>query len=265
MKHLHALLCLLLSLIALSGQAQPATAAAIFPQMRGEALQQAIRQAYKPQRVLSYGPARELMYRELDNVNDSVTCLYTGYRLYLDPTVERASQYLYRDGQRDGINCEHLWPRSKGARDGNAHSDLHCLAPTRIAANDARSNYPFGEIDDRQTRQWLRQGYSRQGIPPPTNIDEYSEVMTGWFEPREAVKGDIARAMFYFYTMYREEADAADLDFFRQQVKTLCQWHRQDPPDARESARTRAIARHQDGKPNPFVLDPGLAERAFCE
>ncbi|MDV7400839.1 endonuclease, partial [Arthrospira platensis SPKY1] len=85
------------------------------------------------------------------------------------------------------------------------------------------------------------------------------------FEPREAVKGAIARAMFYFYTMYREEADAADPDFFRQQVQTLCQWHRQAPPDARELARTRAIARHQDGKPNPFVLDASLAERAFCE
>jgi endonuclease I len=264
MKHWHALLILILSLLTLSGAAQPAPAA-IFPELRGEALQQALRRAYKPERVLGYGPARERMYRELDNVNDSVYCLYTSHRLYLDPSVERASQYLYRDGHRDGINCEHLWPRSKGARDGMAKSDLHCLAPTRIAANDARGNSPFGEIDDRETQRWLRHGYSRQSKPPAETIDQYSEVKTGWFEPREAVKGDIARAMFYFYTMYREEADAADPDFFRQQVQTLCQWHRQDPPDARELTRTRAIARHQDGKPNPFVLDASLAERAFCE
>ncbi len=61
-----------------------------------------------------------------------------------------------------------------------------------------------------------------QSSIPPNNIDEYSESETAYFEPREDRKGDIARSMFYFYTMYSEVADD---DFFEGQQEVLKIWH----------------------------------------
>ncbi|MEY3053095.1 MAG: hypothetical protein RLY31_2880, partial [Bacteroidota bacterium] len=83
-------------------------------------------------------------------------------------------------------------------------------------------------------------------------------------EPREDHKGNVARAMFYFYTMYREQADDADPDFFDLQRETLCQWHYADPVDSLEHARSLMIAAYQDGLANPFVLDCTTATRSYC-
>lgn len=252
-----------LALIILLADILPAQAP-VFENLRCEALLRALQQTYSPDKVAGYGPAREFMYRDLDNVNDSIYCFYTGFRRYLDPQAERASTYLYNNNSRDGINCEHLWPRSKGAEKDPAKSDLHALVPTRIDVNDIRSNFPFGEIDDLETKRWYRMHYMQKNIPPPSSIDEYSEWVQGLFEPRETVKGDVARAMFYFYTIYREACDAADPNFFELQRETFCNWHRQDPADDAERIRTRRIASVQ-GNVNPFVLDPSLPERTYCD
>lgn len=234
-----------------------------FPNLYGETLVDALRREFKPNTVLSYAEVRDRMYAQFDNVNDTVQCVYSGHRLYLDPIAD-PSQYLYLDGDANGINCEHLWPRSKGAREGNAVSDAHHLFPTRVAVNAARGNDPFGEIDDQRTERWF---YLDQERPqrPYILTDAYSEKIPGRFEPREDFKGNAARALFYFYTMYRDEALAADPNFFEAQRATLCQWNRADPVDRRELQRTREIARYQDGKVNPFIVDPTLAERCYCQ
>jgi hypothetical protein len=70
--------------------------------------------------------------------------------------------------------------------------------------------------------------------------------------------------VFYFYTMYRAQANAADPNFFELQRPTLCQWIQQDPPDSAELRKTWRIAPYQDGKPNPFVVDCTLAARCWC-
>jgi len=101
-------------------------------------------------------------------------------------------------------------------------------------------------------------------VKPVTNIDLYSEYKTGVFEPREDVKGDIARAMFYFWTIYRDDAVEADPLFFDLMKDNLCLWHEEDPVDPFEILRTQRIATYQDGKENPFILDCSLVKRAYC-
>lgn len=233
----------------------------IYPGLEGEALLQALQAAYTPRQLLGYGPARDLMYGQIDNLRDSVTGLYSGHRLYLPPE-EDPSQSLYRGGSPDGINCEHVWPRSKGAKYGNPKSDMHHLFPTRVAVNAARGNSPFAEIPDERTAHWYYKTKELRRIPE-RRANAYSESTGEQFEPRESSKGEVARAMFYFYTIYRREALQADPLFFQRQRETLLAWNRQDPPDERELARTQAIARYQDSKPNPFVIDPSLAERLY--
>ena len=55
----------------------------------------------------------------------------------------------------------------------------------------------------------------------------------------------------------------ADDDFFEGQKNILKTWHDQDPANEDETNRTWAIAEYHGNKPNPFVLDETLIERAY--
>jgi hypothetical protein len=253
-----------LLLLLLTAQLPAQTHTSIHPGLTGENLLSQVVSDYKTTTVLGYGPARDLLYGTIDIKNDSVSGIYSGHKLYLPPGVDPSS-HLYMGGIADGINAEHTYPRSKGARDGNGFSDMHHLFPCRVAVNTSRNNFPFAEIDDRQTTSWFYLNQNQSNTPAAVDIDLYSERINGAFEPRESKKGDIARAMIYFFTMYKEEAMAADPDFFEAQRETFCRWHRQDPVDATEWERTFMIAAHQDDLPNPFILDSSLVARAYCE
>ncbi|SER16925.1 Por secretion system C-terminal sorting domain-containing protein [Neolewinella agarilytica] len=235
----------------------------VFPELTGEELMQQVVASYKTTSVLDYGTARDILYGTIDIKNDSVSGIYTGHKLYLPPGVD-PSIHLFMDGASDGINAEHTYPRSKGARNGNGFSDMHHLFPSRTAVNASRNNFPFEDINDQETTSWFYLNES-QSSPPNVDVDLYSERINGAFEPRESKKGDIARAMIYFYTMYKEEALAADPDFFEEQRETLCRWHQEDPVDEAEWERTFMIAKYQDDLPNPFILDSTLVERTYCE
>ncbi len=230
----------------------------VFPGESGDALLQHLESAYKPATVLSYADARRKMFGEIDNVNDSIHGVYSDDVIYINPQADPKD-----DAFSKGFNTEHTYPQSKGAT-GNAKSDLHHLFPTRIDVNGARGHLPFAEIPDPNTDEWFYKSTVLYSIPA-SNIDAYSELDENVaFEPREAQKGNVARAMMYFYTMYHAQADAADPDYFDQMIPTLCAWHIEDAVDQREWDRTWAIANYEDGKPNPFVLDCTLALRTYC-
>ncbi len=236
----------------------------VLPELEDQALIDQLVVNYKPTTVLDYGAARDVLYSEIYNVNDTVAGIYTNHKLYLDPS-EEPRPFLFMDGAANGINCEHSYPRSKGAENGNARSDMHHLFPSRVFVNNARSSKPFGEIQDQLTEDWFFQQFQQSSIPNPSQIDLYSENNATHFEPRESIKGNIARAIMYFYTMYRNEANAADPTFFELQRETLCQWHILDPVDSLEYFRSFAIGEYQNGNPNPFVLDCSVATRTFCQ
>ncbi len=235
----------------------------LFPGVSGPALLDSLFDRFLPITVLPYATARDTLYsRVLAADDDTVRCLYTGHALYLDPTQD-PTQYVYLNGTPNGMNAEHAYPQSKGAADGNAKSDMHHLFPVRISANEARGDVPYGEIPDAQTQKWFYKE-TVTTMMPTVNKDAYSEFKTGVFEPREASKGDLARAIFYFYTMYRGQANAADPNFFELQRPTLCQWNALDPADSAELVKTWRIAKYQENKPNPYIVDCTLAFRTFC-
>ncbi len=235
----------------------------LFPGQTGNELVQSLVSDYKPSTVLNYEEAREAMYKYIWNAEDSVRCVYTSHALPLSPDASNPIFQLSMFGSLNGIICEHTYPRSKGAETGNALSDMHHLVPARLGANLARNNFPFVEIPDQETSLWLYKTESSGNIPS-SNIDLYSEQKIGVFEPREDFKGNIARNIFYFFTMYRAEAMAADPDFFEEQRPFLCEWHYLDPIDETEQNRSQQIAEYQDGMPNPFALDCTLPYRTYC-
>ena len=235
----------------------------VFPGLGGTELLDSLASHFRPNMVLDYGNARDTLYGAvLTADDDTLRCIYSGHALYLAPTQD-PTQYVYQNGGPNGMNTEHAYPQAKGAANGNARSDMHHLFPARIPVNEARGSLPYGESPDQQTEKWF---YKDQTLTntPATNKNAYTEYQSQLFEPRESVKGDIARAVLYFYTIYRNQADAADPNFFAAQRPTLCQWQAQDPADQAELTKTWRIAAYQEHKPNPYILDCTLAFRTFC-
>lgn len=234
--------------------------AQIEPGKTGEELITALRQTYTPSSTLGYGPARDILYSEIDNVGNDLFGIYTDFKVTLDPN-EDPSVSAFQNGA--GINAEHVYPQSFGAGDEPQRSDLHNIFPSKVSVNEARGNCEFGEIVDSDTETWYLESTVLTSIPS-NNIDAYSEKDQEdcIFEPRESVKGDIARAIFYFYTMYQSIADAANPTFFDNQKETLFQWHLDDPVDTKEEDRNAAILDKQ-GNANPFILDATLVQRAY--
>jgi endonuclease I/endonuclease/exonuclease/phosphatase family metal-dependent hydrolase len=226
----------------------------LFPELTGLDLQREIRSSFQPKRTLGYGDARDKMFGELDNINGQVVDIYGGRIIRVsndgDPSQVAGNQK---------VNTEHTWPQSKGAGQEPQRSDLHHLFPSDAKINNERGNKPFGEIQDTQTKKWLK-GESIATTKPNSGIDDYNESISGLFEPRESIKGDVARAIFYFYTVHKSQADDS---FFAQQKKDLCHWNKQDLPSSVEIKRSHAIAQLQ-GNENPFVIDPTLADRTYC-
>ena len=213
-----------------------------------------IQDNYTTTDVLSYNGARDVLYGYIDNNNGSVSCVYTNYTVNNVPTND-PRPIVYSGG----IDCEHVWPQSLYLGTSPMKSDLHHLRPAKSNVNSSRGNKPYNEIADSETDNWYWLNYSTSSIPS-SNINEYSESKSGNFEPREDQKGDVARAIFYFYTIYK---NVADEDFFNTQKDILYEWHNQDPVTDSEINRTWQIASYQNNIPNPFIVDESLIYRAY--
>ena len=237
----------------------------LFSGTTGEALYDSIVANFKTDTVLTYSQARDTLFRNIYAQNDSLECMYSGWKRYLNPDLDPTQAVFTNNGSNEDINTEHVYPRSMGASEGTAaHSDMHHLFPTRVPVNTARGNDIFMDISDNQTDTWFYLDQTSNNIPN-NNIEQWSEDISEGFEPREESKGDVARAVFYVYTMYRDQVLNASSQFFEQQRETLCVWAADDPATEEELIRTYGIAEYQDDKPNPFVIDCSLSQRMYCE
>jgi len=177
---------------------------------------------------LGYNSARDEMYGDLDNTAGQVECVYTG----------RVATFNDRPGAvNNNFNCEHTYPQSFFNSVDPQKSDIHHLFPTDEGANSVRSNHPFGVVSN------------------PTWQQGGSEYASSTFEPRDAHKGTVARAMMYFVTRYQDYQG-----FFAGQQTLLRQWHRQYPPSPQDIQRNQGIFALQNNR-NPWVDYPQFDER----
>lgn len=176
-------------------------------------------------------------------------CVYTGKEIDTnaipDPTV---------------MNTEHTWPQSKFNERVPMKTDLHHLFPTLAKVNQVRGNLPFADIADNQTSGWWRSATRERQIPASATIDLYSESTNDVFEPREDHKGNVARAMIYFWVVYGD--DNISSNWIKSQLGTLARWHVEDPISDDERNRNQRIKALQ-GNENPFVLDESLVARVL--
>ncbi len=238
----------------------------LFPGLTGNELVDSLRVHYRPASVTSsYHAARDFLFAvvHLDD-NNTLTCVYTGDQLTWDPN---GGQSVRQFAQDNGWNTEHIWPQSMGAGSGNARIDMHHLRPIRGDVNGSRSNYPFAFLETADVTRWWR-GNTSQASEPVGDPGDWSRTRStapGRFQVMDDYMGDVARAMFYFYTMYPGEVRNANPDYLYHQMDVLRSYHNLDPVGTDELGWTHEIATVQDGKPNPFVVDTTLIRRAYFE
>lgn len=214
----------------------------------GAALLTAVHEIVRGQRILGYTLARDSLYAFVDRGNlSAIVDLYTGRSVPGVTTRATAAA--------NQINTEHIWPRSRGAENDPALSDLHHLFSSDEAANSQRSNFPFGAV--RGTVLW-----TSSNPPSPGDVSRvgYANGNSGQivFEPRPSKRGDIARALLYFYTRYNAQRTTGySLANFAFERDLIIAWAREDAPDAYERARNDAVQRAQ-GNRNPYVDWPEL-------
>ena len=204
----------------------------LFPELRDDELRSSLKQFSEAGHdVLSYRRAREVMYWHADNSDGIVTTIYARRPTELPPGTWPDQQVL---------NCEHLWPQSKGARKPPMRTDLFHLRPAVPRINSTRSNHPFGipVASKRSTAQW-RVGKDESG--------------TTVFEPPPSVRGDVSRSIFYYSVRYERPIDDGE-------EAVLRSWAASDPVDDAERARAMVIEEYQ-GNSNPFIIDETAVQR----
>lgn len=236
-----------------------------------------IQNNYTPDQTLGYGPARDALYGsiDVDASTQELKGIYSEFTIIMDYSTDPDPS---THALNMGINTEHAFPQSMGAGDEPARSDMFNIFPSRMEVNSSRSNCPFNDIVDTDTESWFYLNQELNTIPT-TDIDKYAEKDNDAvyatlqasqqcsFEPREDKKGDIARAIFYFYAIYHPTnqntyLSYANTAFFEAMTSILLQWHQDDPVDQEELDRNNAIKLLQ-GNDNPFIIDATLASRMY--
>ncbi|MBD5259372.1 MAG: hypothetical protein HDS46_01050 [Bacteroides sp.] len=160
------------------------------------------------------------------------------------------------------MNREHSLPKSwwGGLTNIPAYTDLNHLYPGEARANQAKSNYPLGEIKAGETPSFDN-GISKVGVG--VNSGSAAKV----FEPANEYKGDFARTYFYMVTCYQDlnwtntwqVMNGVYPSLQQWSIDLLLKWHRADPVSQKEIDRNEAVFKIQNNR-NPFIDDPELAE-----
>ncbi|WP_079127211.1 endonuclease I family protein [Streptomyces sp. TP-A0874] len=176
--------------------------------------------------------------RDPDN-SGNVILLYTGRSQSADSNGGGVGQW----------NREHVWAKSHGGFGTSVGpgTDVHHLRPADVQVNSVRGNKDFDE------------GGTEVDGAPGNFTDSDS------FEPRDEVKGDVARMILYMAVRY-EGGDGPDLEVndsvnngskpLLGRLSVLKAWNDEDPPDSFEKQRNQVIYDEFQHNRNPFIDHP---------
>ncbi|RIW38485.1 ribonuclease [Bacillus salacetis] len=212
----------------------------------GVELKKALHEIIDDHRMLTYAEVWTAL-RETDkdpDNPDNVILLYTG----------RSQSKLLNGGGADDWNREHVWAKSHGGfgTSKGAGTDLHHLRPTDTTVNSSRSNLDFDN-----------------GGSPHKEAKGNFYDNDSW-EPRDEVKGDVARMLFYMAVRYEGDSGELDLELndrvengsnpLHGKSSVLIDWHLKDPVDENERRRNEIIFEKYQGNRNPFIDHPEWAQ-----
>lgn len=224
--------------------------------LTGSTLKSALNNIIDGHTELSYAAAKEaLKNTDEDILNSSnVICIYSGWSYAKTEFGNGSEQW----------NREHIWSKSHGDFGDSppAGTDIHHLRPCDASVNSAKSNRDFDV------------GFT-QYIDASGSTDCYYAVNI--WEPRDEVKGDVARMIFYMATRYEGEGGEPDLELVDYidtaplyeplygKLTTLLAWHIADPVDDWERNRNDVIYSNYQGNRNPFIDHPEFATAIWDE
>lgn len=182
---------------------------------------------------------------------------------YTDPDPKGSGKaiciYSGRALESGAWNKEHVWAKSHGFPNESyePYCDAHHLRPSTTKINSTRSNKDFGEV-------------------PNATPDAYGNKTNNvLFEPRDEVKGDIARMMFYMETRYgsntkynlklvnSQTTSASDLNGRFGNLETLIKWHYDDPVSKEEIYRNNVIFDNYQHNRNPYIDHPEYVDYVY--
>lgn len=215
--------------------------------LTGDALKSALNDIIDGHTVFSYEEVKDAL-REIDEDplnSDNVICLYTGWSY---------GKSDFGNGSEEW-NREHVWSKSHGDFENvlPAFTDLHHLRPADASVNSSKNNRDF-DVGDEE--------YYDNGVPTACY-----KSLNVW-EPRDAVKGDVARMILYMATRYEGENGEVDLEIVNfvntapnneplyGKKNTLLQWNEDDPVDDWEINRNNIIYDNYQGNRNPYIDHP---------
>ncbi len=210
----------------------------------GDALKAALHDIIDDHQEREYGELRDFILPESDedpDNPDNVILLYTG----------RSQSKSSFGGAANDWNREHVWAKSHGnfGNEPPSGTDAHHIRPTDASVNSDRGNKDF----------------DNGGTENSEAKDNFSDS-DSW-EPRDEVKGDVARMMFYMATRYEGDSGELDLELvdftdsspgrepLLGKLSTLLEWHALDPVDDFERKRNEVIFKYQQNR-NPFIDHP---------
>ena len=213
--------------------------------LSGAALKSQLHTIVTPMTKLTYDQVWDaLEVTDQDPANASnVVEIYSG----------RSISRTLNGGGVDDWNREHVWAKSHGdfGTATGPGTDIHHLRPEDVTVNSTRGNKDF----------------DNGGTAVAQCPDCFSDADS--FEPRDAVKGDVARMVFYMAVRYDGGDGFADLvpnqstsngtAPYLGRLSVLLAWNAQDPPDAFEMRRNDVIYDQFQHNRNPFVDHPEWA------
>ncbi|MDA4885401.1 endonuclease [Streptomyces sp. MS2A] len=212
----------------------------------GDSLKAALHTIISDQTKLSYSAVWDALKATDEDPDNSgnVILLYSG--------VSRSKSL--NGGDTGDWNREHVWAKSHGdfGTSTGPGTDIHHLRPSDVRVNSVRGNKDFDN------------GGSAVSGGGGSLTDSDS------FEPRDAVKGDVARMIFYMAVRYEGGDGFADLEAndrvdngsnpYIGKLSVLKAWNDEDPPDAFEERRNQVIYDEYQHNRNPFVDHPEWVE-----
>ncbi|WP_392870033.1 endonuclease I family protein [Streptomyces sp. LN499] len=212
----------------------------------GTQLKSALHSIISVQTKISYSQVWDaLKNTDQDPANSSnVILLYTG----------RSEPKSDNGGAVGQWNREHVWAKSHGdfGTSTGPGTDIHHLRPEDVTVNSIRGNKDF----------------DNGGTAVSGAAGNYTDSDS--FEPRDAVKGDVARMILYMAVRYEGDDAFADLEPNDRvdngsapnigRLSVLKQWSQEDPPDSFEERRNDVIFDQYQHNRNPFIDHPEWVE-----
>ncbi|MDK0517869.1 endonuclease [Streptomyces sp. ML-6] len=212
----------------------------------GSQLKSALHDIISDQTKLSYSRVWEALKDTDEDPSNSSNVI----ELYTGRSISKNSN----GGSVGDWNREHVWAKSHGdfGTATGPGTDIHHLRPEDVVVNSIRGNKDFDNG-----------GSSVSGAP-----GNYTDSDS--FEPRDAVKGDVARMILYMAVRYEGTDGFPDLEPNERvsngsapyigRLSVLKAWSQEDPPDSFEKRRNDVIFDQYQHNRNPFIDHPEWVE-----